>query len=80
VGACLLKERLFVFGGNNGERIQDRVAIYDPEKRKWKDLPPMPYPRVIMGAVTVRETAYLLGGRGPDGKQPVDTVMALTIS
>jgi N-acetylneuraminic acid mutarotase len=80
IGACVLDHHLFVFGGNDGEKIQDRAAYFHPDEKKWHDISPMPYPRVIMGVAGFNRTVYLLGGRGPDGKEPVDTVMELTVS
>lgn len=76
VGACCLDGRLAVFGGNSGKRIESRAAVFDPDKRVWRDLPPMPEPRAAMAVVTVGETVYLVGGRGADGKTPLNTVVS----
>lgn len=79
VGGCVLKNCLFIFGGNDGEKIQDRAACFNPSEKTWKELPPMPYSRVIMGVAGLDDEIFIIGGRGPDGKQPVDTVMTLTM-
>ena len=79
VGACLFRRDLFIFGGNDGDKIQDRGAYFDTEEKKWIDIPPMPFSRVIVGVVVLGDDILIMGGRGPDGKQPVNSVMALTM-
>jgi serine/threonine-protein kinase PknK len=65
--------RLYVAGGNDGERITDRVARFDPGTATWEDLPSLPEARVmaVLADVGDRDGGLILaGGRGPDGKTP----------
>lgn len=78
-GACVLHERIYLFGGNNGEAIQSRAACYDPMDGKWIELPPMPEPRVVMAALPVRDRIYIIGGRDGSAKVPVSSVFSLWI-
>lgn len=78
-GACVYNRSLYVAGGNSGERIEKRITSYDPDRRKWTDLPPLENGRIVMGMITVGETLYLIGGRGADGKTPLDSVDALRL-
>jgi N-acetylneuraminic acid mutarotase len=78
-GACLLNRRIFVFGGNNGEAIQSRGSYYDPAEGRWLDLPPMPEARVVMAALPLGDTIYIVGGRDATGKAPTNTVFALNL-
>lgn len=77
LGSCVLDDRLYMVGGNNGERIQSRGAFYDPEQKTWHELPPMNEPRAAMGAVVMARTLYVLGGRGADNA-PVNSVEAFS--
>lgn len=76
LAACVLNGRLYIFGGYGGETITDRAAVYDPARRAWRDLPPMPAPRAAMAAVPVGDTIYLIGGWAADGKTPLSEVIA----
>lgn len=79
VGGCLMNGRIYVVGGNNGERIDDRAACCDPGEGNWTLLPPMKSPRAAMGVVGIDQTLYVLGGRGADGKIPVNTMESFSL-
>ena len=79
VGGCLVKERLYLFGGHSGDRVQDRAAFLDPASHEWVSLPPMPDSRVAMAAVYLDGVIYLIGGRGPDGRTPTNRVTAFSL-
>lgn len=80
VGGSLVKERLYLFGGHSGDRVQDRAAFYDPSEGRWRSLPAMPDARVAMATVYLDGRIYLIGGRGSDGRTPTDRLTALPLS
>ena len=78
-GACVHNQRLYLAGGNSGGRIENRITCYDPDLTQWTELPPLERGRIVMGMIPVGDTLYLIGGRGADGKTPLDSVDALRI-
>lgn len=68
---------VYVAGGNDGERISDRVARYDPAENAWTDLPPLPEGRVMGALLAASDALFLVGGRGPDGQTPTASVFRL---
>lgn len=74
LGTCVVGERLYVMGGHNGEFIQAHAACYDPREQTWLELPSMLSPRAALGVAAVDNAIYALGGRGSDGKIPVNTL------
>jgi N-acetylneuraminic acid mutarotase len=79
LGGCVMDERVYVFGGNNGEFIHGLGACYDSKERQWFELPPMQESRAAMGVVVSEGILFVLGGRGADNA-PVNTVEALSPS
>ncbi len=77
LGGCVIDERVYVLGGNNGERIHSFGACYDPKERQWFELPPMQEPHAAMGVVALEEILFVLGGRGADNA-PVNTMEAFS--
>jgi N-acetylneuraminic acid mutarotase len=77
-GGCVWKDKIYVFGGNNGERIQNRGAFYHTKEKAWVELPSMGEPRAAMGLVILEGTLFALGGRGANNA-PVNTVEALRL-
>ncbi|MBI5755599.1 MAG: hypothetical protein HZA12_01620 [Nitrospirae bacterium] len=77
LGACVHNNRLFIIGGNSGGRIENRFACHDFDLNKWTGLEQMDEGRIVMGVVTIGDTLYIIGGRGPDGKTPVAHVLSL---
>lgn len=66
-GACVMNDRLYIFGGFRGdEGIGAHGAIFDPTSKKWSELPPMPEARAAMGIAIIDGTIYLLGGWAKD--------------
>ncbi len=66
-GACVVNDRLYIFGGFRGdEGIGTHGAVYDPASKKWSELPPMPEARAAMGVAVVDGTIYLFGGWAKD--------------
>ncbi|MBP89383.1 MAG: hypothetical protein CMJ64_22170 [Planctomycetaceae bacterium] len=58
------------------------VARFDPETRKWQELPSMPLARSSFDAVVMGDALYLAGGwaMGPAGKKWHDTSFACDLS
>ncbi|MDC4226888.1 MAG: hypothetical protein MPW15_22265 [Candidatus Manganitrophus sp.] len=66
-GACVVNDRLYIFGGFRGdEGIGTHGAVYDSTSKKWTELPPMPEARAAMGIAVIEGTIYLLGGWAKD--------------
>jgi N-acetylneuraminic acid mutarotase len=66
-GACVVKDRPYIFGGFRGdEGIGTHGAVFDPTSKKWSELPPMPEARAAMGIAQIDGTIYLLGGWAKD--------------
>ncbi|MFQ5456784.1 MAG: Kelch repeat-containing protein, partial [Nitrospirota bacterium] len=51
LGACNFNGKLYIFGGNSGDKIESRAACYDVHLKRWKELTPMNEPRIVMGVV-----------------------------
>lgn len=75
-GLCAFtyQDRLYVIGGNSGQRIENRFAHLDPESGRWIELSSLEEGRIVMGIALVEDTVYLIGGRGPDKRTPLSTV------
>jgi N-acetylneuraminic acid mutarotase len=73
--AAWLDGALYVAGGNDGDGISTRVARY--AGGRWEGLPPLPEGRVMGALLAVDGALFLMGGRGPDGKQPVADVFRI---
>ena len=78
-GACIRNNRLYLAGGNSGDRIENRTRYYDPDCSQWTELSPLETGRLVMGMISMGDTLYLIGGRGADGKTPLDSVDAFRI-
>jgi N-acetylneuraminic acid mutarotase len=55
--------RLYVFGGDAGDRSVTDTSVYDPSTNQWTELAPMPTARNHMGAAVLRGRIYVVGGR-----------------
>lgn len=77
LGALVHNNRLFIIGGKSNNKIENRVAVFDPGINTWEELEPLQEGRIVMGVVSIGDTIYLLGGRGPDGKTPTAEVSSL---
>ncbi|MFY9270007.1 MAG: hypothetical protein WAO55_09705 [Candidatus Manganitrophaceae bacterium] len=78
-GTCVVEGRVYLFGGQSGDRVQNRAATLHPKTGEWIELPTMPDARVAMATVYLDGKIYLIGGRGPDGRTPTDRVTALSL-
>lgn len=61
--------RIFVMGGSDGQSALATHEAYTPaleegEGAPWESLAPLPEGRFQMGAISVIDTVYLMGGRG----------------
>ncbi|MFI5303858.1 MAG: Kelch repeat-containing protein [Nitrospiria bacterium] len=80
ISVCTWKERVFIFGGNDGERISNRSAVYNPKGNQWEELEPMPEPRAAASAAVIKDRIYLVGGRDASGKNPTNSLLAYSPS
>jgi len=66
-GACILNNRLYLFGGFSGEGgIGTQAAVYDFGSGSWGIVSPLPHPQAAMGVAVVDDTIYLIGGWAAD--------------
>jgi len=66
-GACIMNNRLYLFGGFSGPGgIGTQAAVYDFHLRTWEIVPFLPQPRAAMGVAVVGDTIYLVGGWAAD--------------
>lgn len=79
LGACMLENHLFIFGGYSGNGICDHAACYDNTQHKWHILPPMPAPLAAMGVAAVDDSIFLVGGWADDGRTPQNSFIAYTV-
>ena len=71
VGDTVLGGKLYVLGGRAPESLAvDTAERYDPARRHWEALPPMPVPVGGDAAVAARDHVIVLGG-GDDGRGTV---------
>lgn len=80
VGAVVVMGKLYILGGNSGKKIENRFACYDPTTKKWVELEPLHEGRIVMGIVQDGRSIYIIGGRGGDGKTPVNRVETYNVS
>jgi N-acetylneuraminic acid mutarotase len=70
--------QFYVFGGeyfDNGGRVHPEVWRYDPKSDTWASAPPMPTPRHGLGAVTLGDEIWLVGGaKRPSGNDTSNAV------
>ena len=66
LAAATLGGKLYAFGGEyftaNGGGVHPQSWAYDPDKDSWVSLPDMPTPRHGLGAVTLKNKIYVIGG------------------
>lgn len=71
LAAATLGGKIYVFGGEyfgaNGGGVFADAWEYDPRADQWRAVAPMPRPRHGLGAVTLGETIYILGGAAKAG-------------
>jgi len=76
LGACMLANHLFIFGGYSGDGISNHAACYNNINRQWHILPPIPAPLAAMGVASNDNTIYLIGGWADDGRTPQNSFIA----
>jgi len=59
---AMLDERLYLFGGWNGERYVDTVYIYDRQTDVWAEAAPMDTARGFAAASPLGDRIYVVGG------------------
>jgi N-acetylneuraminic acid mutarotase len=68
IAAAVLKERIFVFGGESPAGTFNQTESYDPAKNEWQSWVPMPTARHGLGAAVLGNQIYVLsGGPKPGG-------------
>ncbi|KAG2467554.1 kelch domain-containing protein 8A isoform X1 [Polypterus senegalus] len=75
--AGFLNGRIIVAGGlGNQPTVLDSVEAFDPDKRKWERLPPLPTPRCSISSIIFQDRLLLVGGVS---QCPTPAVEALTV-
>lgn len=82
--AGVLNGQLYVFGGeyfHDGGKVHAEVWRYDPKADAWHAATPMPTPRHGLGALTIGDAIWLVGGaKKPSGVETTDAVERFTLS
>jgi outer membrane protein assembly factor BamB len=64
--------KIYVAGGSGdllfGADPRDTLFEYDPESDRWRELEPMPTPRLATGNGVIGDKLYVAGGMGSNGK------------
>lgn len=76
-GGCLVKDTLYVAGGDCGEGPTGQFLSLDLKKLAWQELPTWPGPVRWKNAVVAQsdgesDCVYLFSGSGPDGERLTD--------
>ncbi len=79
-GAAVLKDEVYVVGGNLGPGVNSNgfvadVQIYDPATNTWSSGVPYPTEVAFASAAVVKNILYVFGGT-PDGMNPSNAVWA----
>ena len=61
-GACLVKGRIFIVGGEGTNRVFGQNEAYDIAQDSWEQYAPMPTARHGLGAAAIGDTVYVAGG------------------
>jgi len=64
---AVLEDRLYLFGGWDGQQFLDTVLIYDPVFDEWSEGYKMSEPRADAAAAVIDDEIHLLGGSNQDG-------------
>lgn len=79
LAAAVLAGKIYVFGGEyftpGGGGVFAEAWEYDPRKDKWRAVAAMPHPRHGLGAVTINNTIYVLGGALKAGGEGTSAVL-----
>lgn len=78
LAAAVLNQQIFVFGGEffqQGGGVFNKVWAYAPAKNIWQHYGEMPVPRHGLGAVTLEDAVYVIGGATAAGLKQTSAVM-----
>ncbi|CAG8586834.1 10762_t:CDS:10 [Funneliformis mosseae] len=67
---CAYNNKLYVFGGTDGEKYHSDTWCYDPQTNKWNELACIGYipsPRENHRVAIIEDIMYIFGGKGQDG-------------
>ncbi|CAG8459923.1 6458_t:CDS:10 [Gigaspora rosea] len=68
--ACVYKDKIYIFGGSNGEKCFNDTWCYDTSNSTWSELSCtgfIPVPRERHGAVCIADVIYIFGGVTQEG-------------
>lgn len=65
--AAAYAQKLYVFGGSNGQSYLASSYAYDPQADRWTAVAPMPTPRGFAAAAVLGDVIYVVGGH--DGQR-----------
>ncbi|RIA92193.1 hypothetical protein C1645_820989 [Glomus cerebriforme] len=74
---CAYNDKLYVFGGTDGEKYYNDTWYYDIQTNTWGELSCIGYipsPRKNHGAAIIDDIIYIFGGKGQDGLEMGDLV------
>ncbi|CDH55861.1 related to kel1-involved in cell fusion andmorphology [Lichtheimia corymbifera JMRC:FSU:9682] len=69
--SVVFDNKLYIFGGTDGDHLYNDVWAFDLQSRLWMQVPAVgyiPIPRTDFSASLVDGVMYIFGGRGPDGQ------------
>ena len=69
--AVVSDDRLYLFGGEDGEAVLADSYVYDPGAQRWQELPAMPTARTMAVGGLLGDKLYVVGGS--DGERPLQT-------
>jgi DNA-binding CsgD family transcriptional regulator len=72
-GLAALGDKIYLFGGWDGNGYRAETYVYDPAKDAWTTASSLPEPRAFMGAGATKDGVYIVGGY--DGKQELASVL-----
>ncbi|ORX48867.1 hypothetical protein DM01DRAFT_1114713 [Hesseltinella vesiculosa] len=66
----MYENRMYVFGGSDGERMYNDIWAFDFQTRSWSQIPAagfIPAARDLCGVALVDDAMYIIGGRDSEG-------------
>jgi N-acetylneuraminic acid mutarotase len=78
LAVAVLNQQLWVFGGEffeQGGGVFNKVWTYSPAVNNWQQQAEMPVPRHGLGAVTLDNAIYLMGGATAAGLKQTSAVL-----
>ena len=74
LGAAILNDQLYIFGGYSDDDIHHRTSTYNFASQTWQACTTMPAPVAAMGVNVCQDRIYSVGGWADDGRTPINTV------